>query len=243
MPTATPFNALGAGNGFPFCLTKVDVSGYDHWTTFSGVNKDSPTTSDALIAESLAIGMNLYWNTFSCVAPSSSSFTGLSGNTSSSVSYLDVSSSARGDPHKRVCGRVRASEKDNNGSSFAQVYINFNGGNFVAKMYYGVTTNEGNFVGYGFPSGALILTRGAASSRADSRVSIQGFMNETPTTVAIDYAYVELGGAHFVCAARASGNDSESANAASLTASATGSRSGNTYSSTSTITSLDFYTY
>ena len=243
MPTATPFTALGAGNGFPFCLTKVDVSGYDHWTTFSGVNKDSPTTSDALIAESLAIGMNLYWNTFSCVAPTSSSFTGSTGNTSSSVSYLDVSSSARGDPHKRVCGRVVANEKDNNGSSYAEVYINFAGGNFVAKMYDGVTTDEGNLVGYGFYSGSLILTRGAATTRARSRVNIQGFMNETPTTAAIDYAYVELGGAHFACEASAFGNDTQSADAASLTASATGSRSGNTYSSTSTITSFDLYTY
>ncbi len=36
MPTATSFNALGRGNGFPFCPTSVDVSGFDHWVTLAG---------------------------------------------------------------------------------------------------------------------------------------------------------------------------------------------------------------
>ena len=70
MPTATEFTALGAGNGFPSCRTKVDVDDYDYWTTLSGVNKDSPATSDALILESLELAMMIYWNldSISCSA-------------------------------------------------------------------------------------------------------------------------------------------------------------------------------
>ena len=70
MPTATEFTALGAGNGFASCLSKVDVDDYDYWTTLSGVNKDSPATSDALILESLKLAMMIYWNleSISCSA-------------------------------------------------------------------------------------------------------------------------------------------------------------------------------
>ncbi len=242
MPEATPFNALGVGNGFPSCLTKVDVSGYDYWTTLSGVSKDSPVASDALIAESLQLGMKLYWNLFSCIAPTDSSFTGPSGNTASAVSYLDVSLDSRSEPYKRVCGRVRASEEDNNGSSSAQLYINFSGGNFVIRMYNGAITDEVNFVGYG-AFGTTILTRGNASGRADSQVFIQGYLDEVVTSDAISYAYVELSDMHFVCRARADGNVTQSADAVNLTASATSTLSSNSYASTSTITSLDFYTY
>ena len=64
MPTAESFNALGYGNGFMSCLTKVDVSGKNFWTTLSGVNKDSPTTSDALIEESRRLAMLFYWNSY-----------------------------------------------------------------------------------------------------------------------------------------------------------------------------------
>ena len=89
MPTATPFTALGRGNGFPFCLTKVDVSTFPSnykWTTLSGVNADNYTTfSDSALAEkvnsSLVMAMNIYYNLYKT--------SGLSASTSGYVSFYN----------------------------------------------------------------------------------------------------------------------------------------------------------
>ena len=250
MPTAESFNALGAGNGFVACLRKVDVSGYDHWTTLNGVNKNSPTTSDALIAESLQLGMKLYWNLFSCVALTNVTFSsdGALPSESSSVSNLDLSSSPRAEPMDRICGGASvADSQSSTPSGRTNCHLRLTASTGV-RMYNGVTTDEDNFVGMGYNSGEIVNTRGSSSNRAVSRVTLVGYRNESTNQQGVyDYAYVTLGGLHFTCEARADGNDSESANAASLTASATGFVSPVStvyrYSSTSTITSLDFYTY
>ena len=72
MPESTPFNFFGSISdtdpnavlftGFPFLLEKIDVSGYDYWTTLGGVNKDSPVASGEKISKSLEKAMKLYWN-------------------------------------------------------------------------------------------------------------------------------------------------------------------------------------
>lgn len=247
MQTATKFAALGAGNGFPSCLPKVNVAVYDYWTTFSGVNRDNPSTSDALIAESINLGMKLYWNLYSCVAPTNVTFssTGSFPDESSSVSYLDVSSHPRAEPMKRICGWATVSESESSspsGRTSCQLLMRTISG---VRMYNGVTTDEGNFVGIGHGSSNVVITSGSASGLAVSRVSIVGYINESTNSgsVVYDYAYVTLSGLHFVCEARAGGSTSASANAAGLTASATRSFPSSTLSSTSTITSLDFYTY
>jgi hypothetical protein len=64
MPTATPFTALGGGNGFSRCIDKVNVSSYPLWTTLSGVNQSSPSASDSDIAESRRLAMKLFWNSY-----------------------------------------------------------------------------------------------------------------------------------------------------------------------------------
>lgn len=68
MPTATPFAALGKGNGFPFCLGRVDVDDFDYWTTLGGYNKDSEeitgTALEESINESLIQAMKIYWNLY-----------------------------------------------------------------------------------------------------------------------------------------------------------------------------------
>lgn len=63
MPAATPFNALGKGNGFPFCPQKVDVSVYSSWTTLGGY-RDTETAdpTDAQISLSLKNAVKLFWN-------------------------------------------------------------------------------------------------------------------------------------------------------------------------------------
>jgi len=57
------FTVLGGGQGFGFdsCVPKFDVSGYDYWTTFSGVSKTNPAATPALIHESRVLAMKLYW--------------------------------------------------------------------------------------------------------------------------------------------------------------------------------------
>tara|TARA_R110002153_G_scaffold254050_1_gene412362 strand:+ start:616 stop:1620 length:1005 start_codon:yes stop_codon:yes gene_type:complete len=85
MPTATPFKALGAGNGFGKCLSRVDVSsdlsyteyynnhgaelgGTKYWVTLGGVSSGS--ASQAQINLSFANAMKLYWNMYSVKAGS-----------------------------------------------------------------------------------------------------------------------------------------------------------------------------
>ena len=246
MPTATPFNALGAGNGFRYCPSKVDVSVYDHWTTLSGVNKNSPGASDSLIAESLELGMKIYWNLFSCVAPTNVTFSSTADpplpSESSSVSNLDVSSHSNSEPMDRVCGHARATDsQSSNPGGRTNCQLLLSAGAYLVRMYNGVTTDESNFVGIGSSrTTPVVSTRGSASNRAKSRVTIVGYTYDAGGRH--DYAYVTVSGIHFVCEAYARGNP-ESANAATLTASASYAGINNNYSSNSAITSLGFYTY
>ena len=65
MPTATPFTALGSGNGFPFCMDRAHVDGYDYWTTLSGFKKtNTGNPTQAQIGESLQIASRLWWNSY-----------------------------------------------------------------------------------------------------------------------------------------------------------------------------------
>ena len=126
MPPATEFTALGAGNGFPQCPIRVDISNEpnsDMWTTLSGVNADNYTSlGDAALAEkvskSLELAMKLYWNKFKINGLTGHS----SGNNSNLISRFgttisevwdgglsgmtdqDVTSAGPVEPNKRVCG-------------------------------------------------------------------------------------------------------------------------------------------
>jgi len=255
MPTATPFTALGKGNGFASCLSKVDVSNYDYWTTLSGVNKNSPEASDSLIAESLELGMKIYWNLFSCVAPTNVTFSSTADpplpSESSSVSNLDVSSHSNSEPMDRICGYAYATDSQSSnpsGRTNCQLFLTAGTG---VRMYDGVTTDESNFVGIGYAGGeqrsALVNTFGlieeVLSLQTRSRVTILGYADESTSTAGVfDYAYVTVSGLHFVCEASADGG-SKSVNATNLTASASSTIEDNNYSSNSAITSLGFYTY
>jgi len=159
MPTATPFNAIGAGNGFPSCLSKVNVSGFDHWTTLSGVNKTSPTTSAHLIAESLELAMMLYWNLTSidCSADAYNltDSVSVSGdiflkdppgyNLKAAYDLLDPLT-----PSSRVCKPFPDSTlyEDNSGGSFFRA-VRAMVGITVVALYDGPTSDPDNFVGYG----------------------------------------------------------------------------------------------
>jgi len=110
MPTATEFTALGAGNGFPSCLQRIDVDNFNYWTTLSGVNKDAPTVTDALIEESLVLAMELYWNTHKLIGEVSANRT-VSGATGYPKTVTNAVVSKRNSdddsfelqPNDRVC--------------------------------------------------------------------------------------------------------------------------------------------
>ena len=129
MPTATPFTALGRGNGFPFCVGKIEISDLPDgtmWTTLSGVNADNYTDlEEAALAgkvnESLDLAMKLYWNKFKLNSLSASSSGDLSRRTSrfipidepvtevwngsiSGMTSADASAAGVLEPIERVCG-------------------------------------------------------------------------------------------------------------------------------------------
>jgi hypothetical protein len=64
MTATQKFSTEGRENGFPFCITKVNVSAYDHWVTLAGVSKTSPTTSSSLIGESFEKACKIFWNLY-----------------------------------------------------------------------------------------------------------------------------------------------------------------------------------
>lgn len=145
MPTATPFSALGAGNGFPFCLTKVNVSLYEY------VN---PMT--------LEQAMKFRWNSYSVEMSASYNPVGdpFNGNVSNPTvddridNGTDENPSGYqvGDrePAKRVCGSVGRSYKSQDSDEYYAVGVVFFATGSVERLYDGDTTDEGNFIGYGF---------------------------------------------------------------------------------------------
>jgi len=179
MPFATQFNALGAGNGFPFCPTKVDVSTLPSdwaWTTFSGVNADNYTSFsgaalDQKINESFVIAMKLYWNKFRSTgfqaqsSGSASEYTsrfqptdGFSRTWSQSMSGMTSDNAIDAgtlEPMKRVCGsgqpEVRKREDiDGTDQDGDQIDV----GNLFLLNRLGTITrvyNEDKFLGYSFP--------------------------------------------------------------------------------------------
>lgn len=265
MPTATPFKALGAGNGFRSCIYKVNVSNYDYWTTFSGVNKNNPTTSDALIQESLALAMKLYWN-----------LSGFRANTFYNTTYgvdTSVSSATIGvydevgsaiEPVSRVCnpntsltsGTI-ASTSDPNGSRLLNSQLK--GVLGIVRMYNGDVGDEGNFIGYGageatpyhtsttYPFYFVGSYAGTGRLGAGCYVTLGGYMDEQPVTAFTQkYEYVVVEGSfHFACAAGASNfYETPTVIPSSLLASVSFQyNNGSIESSQAHITGFDFYTY
>lgn len=205
MPEATPFTALGAGNGFPFCLSKIDVLAtgvglpFSKWTTLSGVSSDNPEPTQALIDESLILAMKLFWNTASVTASFSTRIESDSDSRTITATPAEV-------PVERVC--VSSIGKVNNFSSstspFPDYELNFNFRPFA--MYSGET-----FLGYGggfsqkSPDTSNPLTTNSVFG-ADAKVGLGGareieayfggvtFVGDADATVSL----TTLNGFHFV---------------------------------------------
>jgi hypothetical protein len=243
MPEAESFNALGVGNGFTTCLNKVDVSGYDYWTTLSGVNEGAPTTSDTLIADSLRKAMKLFWNFNGCsglnegIGPASIPFSytliiDMDDGDYDSVSFHKIaggSDSENKTPVERVCyDSFRA---------FA-ILTSFFAGVSIIRMYNGVTTDEGNFVGYGVDEGVI------QALGVDAEFYLTGWVDGDDTSLDDELVYVTIDGFHLIAWAH---SFTSLASPIIITSTASSVTASFDYTGVTgediAITSLDFYTY
>ena len=270
MPTATPFTALGAGNGLAFCPTKVDVSVYDYWTTLSGWSKVSTPAGDTAkkesIEESRRLAMKIYWNLYSMNTDIDTSVSGDTINQSASLDEVTMlySSVVDGDtasatdnpyaePMARVCGtRICSATTNSNpgGISYTSAYAQVT--SFCVALYNGSTDNPDLFVGYGIASD-LIFARGISSStraRAIVTVNSYGDFSTDTSTQTYDHAYTKINGEvsneFDVCCkvtTESHSSGSRAASAPSLFGSALYVTPSTTYSASAQITGFDFYTY
>ena len=253
MPTATEFTALGAGNGFTSCLTKVDISDainatgvptgvpYDYWTTLSGWSAvNEPADKAASIAESLRLAMKLWWNLNSVsvdtfhngdnrpTAPKSISSVAV-GNTSNDLT-------ATIEPISRICETFINSYNEaadpSGQTARARILLG------PLRFYDGE-----EFIGYGIHKRFVDTRAGTQVNYSD--VGIGGYGDDATSGSYVDeLAYVELDDMHFVCRARArTGLSTGTVDAASLHAESSRTIQGTEYTTSATITSIDFYTY
>lgn len=254
MPTATPFTALGSGNGFPFCLPKVNVadrgdgSPYDYWTTLSGWSKVSTPADDAAkaasIVESLQLAMKFFWNLYKV---------NVTTNTSSSDGSQDYSVSGvivELEPNERTCLLYPFVVKEVDPEDRVLRVAIVSTRPSIVRLYNGITSDESNFVGYGAytfdgtDAFRPIMTYADLGGRA--KVSLGGYGDDEglDNYYNYDYTYIEIDGLHFVCEARASNSGDTTGSASGLTAtSTTVESSGFVGTSNARIDSLEFYTY
>ena len=182
MPTATPFKALGKGNGFPTCLNKVNVSSYD--------NVQAMTLQEA---------MKIYWNLASITYFASSSGSVLSVN-------ISGTSTATKSPIERVCNTVSFpsdsdSDSSEGDSGFDAIHADviFNADvTGVRRLYNGSVTNEGNFIGYGINSLCTIFADYIDllnSTQDTEEVSIHSYVNDSPEST---ITTISIGGVTFL---------------------------------------------
>lgn len=199
MPTADSFTALGRGNGFPFCATKVDVSGFDNWITLSGVSSGSASRSQ--INESLVNAIKLWWNLNSITGSFSASTTDSEENNlsvSATGHELIIKRYGESDaltPVRRACVGTSSStffnkeqlqsrfaeEDENDGASgFVQGNLNVGHNPFIVRMYNGSTDDEDNFVGYGVSELASVGGYASAFNIFGSGgITVASFINGT----------------------------------------------------------------
>lgn len=130
MPTATPFTALGRGNGFATCPIKIDVN-----------DRGDGNPYFAYKALTLADAMKLYWNLASVTAAASAP-----RDDGGALFASLTSSNVLKQPRLRVCGGdyVGAGETD----GFSSVGVSVGIPN-ILRLYDGSTSDEDNFLGYG----------------------------------------------------------------------------------------------
>tara|TARA_R110002167_G_C12594258_1_gene644525 strand:+ start:438 stop:1226 length:789 start_codon:yes stop_codon:yes gene_type:complete len=166
MPTADKFSTNGVYNGLSGCVPKVDVSGFDYWTTASGYNKDSVgAVTQEQIEQSLhKIGL-LYWNMHRVTCATGNVSIPISMLTDVIVSGWDAPNEVTEpdpiQPSERVCSGSLTRGGDTL-PNLADVDLRLASG--FARFYKGEVTDEANFIGYGL---GLIDWAGGVSSGSD----------------------------------------------------------------------------
>lgn len=220
MPEATSFTALGAGNGFNECLLKVNVSGYDYWTTLSGWSKVSAPADEAeSIAESRRLAMKFFWNghALNCDATVSGTLSNDGSISRVQVDYTETDwdvpefddpiliDSGEATPILRTCipsffDDISKSFDVNESDGATQANL---GVQAVRAMYDGATTDIDNFIGYGLGfvetrfdgSGALKAQAGlSALANAGVYAGGHGYTPANTTNDAFDAGYVTFEG-------------------------------------------------
>lgn len=218
MPQALPFNTLGAGNGFPSCVPKVDVSGYDHWTTFSGHTKTiGGIPNQASIDASLVAGMKLFWNLYRVtLATGHLDFPLLEEVIVSGWDALtEPSEPPPIEPKGRVCGGS-LTRGGNTAPNLGDVDLRLATG--FSRMYNGVTSNEANFIGYG---GGVISTASSFDPTAtiatwyipvggDPASHLGGYSTDDFSAgITYEYDYVVIEGVNFLWLGRVDSSDGD----------------------------------
>jgi hypothetical protein len=214
MPTAYPFSTLGKLNGLPGCVPKVDVSGFDYWTTASGYNKDDFDASTAVTQEQIDQSLHkigrLFWNLYRVTCR-----TGYLSNPSSILTEVIVGEwditeldfdlvSVPIEPKDRGCGGPLS----DSGSSVPNLgYIDLRLDTGFSRFYNGDTDDEANFIGYG---GAFIDTASSFDPNGTIRSAyipiggdpesiLGGYSTDNFSGgVIYEYAYVDIQGIHFL---------------------------------------------
>jgi hypothetical protein len=225
MATTQEFFASGMGNGFPFCLSKIDVSGYDKWTTLGGWNKTSVGTPNHS-----EIGLNqaskLWWMFNGVTAQGQKFVSGIedesvtvsvdhenhpNSGTDAGPPFVEYTSTNFVDPKYRICESFVSARANATVSGLSVTYNatdeyypedEFSATATIFRLYNGETSNESNFVGYGV--GAL----NSGFSRTAGVIRARYESTDVVLTAALiadygneDSAYVDLNGFHFVCGA------------------------------------------
>jgi hypothetical protein len=163
MPVAEPFAFYGAyettsnngfgGTGLPLDIEKVDVSGFDFWTTLGGFVKGS-TGKPTVAQQGLKQACNLYWNLNSINADCEVTGSNTIDTAFAKVSSLTVGFNGNPEPKNRATGSFsedRINDQQTIGSDpfwTASSQLDF-GVETIARFYDGPTSDENNFVGYG----------------------------------------------------------------------------------------------
>jgi len=243
MPTTQEFFAGTSGNGLNFCPQRMDVDDFDRWITASGHKKGDGVPTAASISSSLIKCARMFWHLYSVsgytVTSDGSGFDdhpSYNGAQDADGVYIiaddaSVSGGASSEagkeiePYERVCKNfLRGGETGLRDNSIIVCHGDVFSLRVMAFYDGGVLMGYGYFNGdQAFHARARFQFYGVGESFVKLGSTIFSEQTDTSTRV-YDYAYVEIAGFHFVCAAGAIGDTgSIFADATALTASSASS--------------------
>lgn len=206
MPTATSFNALGAGNGFTHCLDKVDVSGYEFWTTLGGNQKNGSVTESG---KGLSQAMKIFWNVNSADSSYDHSFSVLNldveinGDQSlwDSMRWYYVGSGSVTNtffaPKDRVCYEYFTSSRSAVSDDGGSVSLDLVFRSRLARLYNGSTGSESNFVGYGLSQALAWTSQNGGGGNFFSGLQLHSYTNDAEFSLDTS-EYISLNGISLV---------------------------------------------